>query len=126
MGIVLTKAAALHGFFESFGVPAYEENTVPDDAAFPYVTYEAASDAYGADVMLSASLWWRSPSWALVNDKAEEIGRRIGLGGVLLPCEGGRLWIKRGSPFAQNMGDDRNDMIRRKVLTLEVSFLTTK
>lgn len=122
----MTKAAALQGFWGSFSLPAYEENTVPDDAVYPYITYEAASDAYGADVVLSSSLWYRSSSWVEANAKAEEIGWRIGYGGILLPCDGGKIWVRRGNPFAQNMGDEADDMIRRKIINISVSFLTVR
>ena len=33
-------AAALYTFFSSFGIPAYVEYNVPDNAALPYITYE--------------------------------------------------------------------------------------
>ena len=32
----MTKAAAIYQFWSGFGLTAYEENTVPEDAAFPY------------------------------------------------------------------------------------------
>lgn len=35
----MNKAQAIQAFWESFGVPAYEESTVPDDAVMPYITY---------------------------------------------------------------------------------------
>lgn len=120
----MTKAAAIHSFWAFFGLSAYEENTVPHDAAFPYLAYELVADGYGSDAMMTASLWYRSPSWVEANAKAEEIGARIGYGGILLPCTGGRLWIRRGTPFAQCMGDPSDDMIRRVVINIEIMFLT--
>ena len=39
-------------------------------------------------------------------------------------CDGGAIWIKRGEPFAQNMGDQNDDMIRRKIINLSVEYLT--
>ena len=120
----MTKAAAIHSFWASFGLTAYEETSVPHDAAFPYITYESITDGYGEDAATSGSLWYRSPSWVEANAKAEEIGARIGYGGILLPCTGGRLWIRRGTPFAQCMGDPSDDMMRRVIINIEVMFLT--
>lgn len=123
----MTKAAAIQGFWESFGLAAFEENAVPtgDDAPeFPYITYELATDDFGNSVPMSASLWYRGSSWVPVNAKADEIGARIGYGGVRIPCDGGFLWLRRGSPFAQSMGDPDDDMIRRKVLSVDVMYLT--
>lgn len=123
----MTKAAVLQTFWSSFGLDAYEENSVPtdDDAPdFPYIIYESASDSMGNDIALSASLWYRSSSWVGINAKAEEIGSTIGRGGITMRCDGGFVWIKRGTPFAQNMGDPEDDMIRRKYINIIVEFVT--
>jgi len=120
----MTKAAAIYQFWSSFGLTAYEENTVPEDAAFPYVTYQLVTDSFDRDVAAMASLWYRSESWTAINAKTEEISAHIGLGGKIIKCDGGRIWIKRGQPFAQNMGDDSDDLIKRKYLNLTVEYLT--
>ena len=44
----MTKAAAIYQFWNSFGLTAYEENTVPDDAAFPYITYQLVTPCFSA------------------------------------------------------------------------------
>lgn len=123
----MTKIAALHQFFSSFGLYAFEENTVPsgDDApTLPYLTYSVTTDSIGTDVPLQMNLWYRSGSWTQANEKVEEICKAIGIGGKILPCDNGSIWIKRGSPFAQNMGDPEDDMIRRKYINLTAEFLT--
>ena len=112
----MTKAAAIQEFWESFGLAAFEENAVPtgDDApGFPYITYEFVSDSFGADVAPTGSLWYRGTSWVAANAKAEEISRYIGRGGVMLSCDDGAIWIRRGSPFSPSMGDDSDDQIKR-------------
>lgn len=123
----MTKEAALHAFYSSFGLKAYEENAVPtgDDAPdFPYLTYSVSSDSIGTDVALTASLWYRGTSWVQANAKAEEISRRIGRGGKILPCDGGAIWLRRGTPFAQSMGDESDDQIKRKYINITAEFLT--
>lgn len=121
----MTKAGAIHLFWSSFGLTAYEENAVPVGVEFPYITYELVTDDLGNDTAMTASLWYRSSSWVEANAKAEEIGVSIGYGGVLIPCDGGRLWLRRGNPFALSMGDPDDDMIRRKVLSVAAMYLTT-
>ena len=96
---------------------------MPDDAEFPRITYELSTDMYGGEVALSASLWYWSKSLVDINNKTAEIQRRIGLGGVLLPCEGGRIWIKAAQPFAQTMGDPSDKWIRRKLINISADFL---
>ena len=123
----MTKAAAMYQFWKLFGLSTYEENSVPtgDNApAMPYLTYQFSTDSFGNEVALSASLWYRSTSWTQANEKAEEISETIGRGGIFLPCDGGAIWLKRGTPFAQNMGDESDDKIKRKYLNLVVEFLT--
>lgn len=124
----MTKEQALHAFWSGFGLTAYEENAVPrGDLApdFPYITYQVSTDSFGADVQQAASLWYRSTSWAGINAKTEEISRSIGKGGRLIAYDGGAVWIKRGTPFAQSMGDESDAYIKRKYLNLTVEFLST-
>ena len=120
----MTKAAAIFQFWSGFGLTAYEENTVPTDAAFPYVTYQLVTDSFDRDVAATTSLWYRDESWMAINAKTEEISAHIGLGGKIIKCDGGRIWIKRGQPFAQNMGDESDDLIKRKYLNLTFEFMT--
>jgi hypothetical protein len=120
----MTKAAAIYQFWNGFGLTAYEENTAPEDATFPYVTYQLVTDSFDREVAATASLWYRGEGWTSINAKTEEISAHIGLGGKIIKCDGGRIWIKRGQPFAQNMGDESDDLIKRKYLNLTFEFLT--
>ena len=120
----MTKAAAIYQFWSSFGLTAYEENTVPTDEAFPYVTYQLVTDSFDREVAATASLWYRGESWTAINAKTEEISAHVGLGGKIIKCDGGRIWIKRGQPFAQNMGDESDDLVKRKYLNLTFEFMT--
>lgn len=128
----MTKAAAIYKFWNSFGIKAYEENTVidadedgnPVEPTFPYITYQLVTDGFDREVAATASLWYRGESWTAINAKTEEISAHIGLGGKIIKCDGGRIWIKRGQPFAQNMGDESDDLIKRKYLNLTFEFLT--
>ena len=128
----MTKAAAIYKFWNSFGIKAYEENTVidadedgnPVEPSFPYITYQLVTDSFDREVAATASLWYRGESWTAINAKTEEIAQHIGLGGKIIKCDGGRIWIKRGQPFAQNMGDESDDLIKRKYLNLTFEFFT--
>ena len=120
----MTKAAAIYQFWSGFGLTAYEENTVPEDAAFPYITYQLVTDSFDREVAATASLWYRCESWTAINAKTEEIAQHIGLGGKIIKCDGGRIWIKRGQPFAQNMGDESDDLIKRKYLNVTIEYFT--
>lgn len=72
----MTKAAAIYNFWSGFGIPAYEENSVPsgkDAPEFPYVTYQLITDSFGADVAMTASLWYRDSSWVNANAKPTKL-----------------------------------------------------
>ena len=120
----MTKAAAIYQFWNSFALTAYEENSVPDDAAFPYITYQLVTDSFDRELPLTASLWYRSESWTAINAKAEEISQTISRGGKIISCDGGAIWLKRGQPFAQSMGDKSDDLIKRKYLNITAEFMT--
>ena len=120
----MTKAAAIYQFWSGFGLKAYEENSVPDDAAFPYVTYQLATDGFAREVPVTASLWYRSESWTAINAKTDEISQKISHGGKIIPCDGGAIWLKRGQPFAQSMGDESDNLIKRKYINITAEFIT--
>ena len=120
----MTKAAAIYQFWSSFGLTAYEENTVPTDAAFPYITYQLVTDSFDREIPLTASIWYRSESLAGINAKTDEISQKISRGGKIIPCDGGAIWLKRGQPFAQSMGDESDDLIKRKYLNITAEFIT--
>lgn len=123
----MTKEAALYNFWSMFGLPAYEENAVPsgeDGADFPYITYQVVTDSFGNDVALTGSVWYRSTGWKEANEKAQEISDKISRGGVTISCDGGVIWIRRGVPFAQSMGDESDDQIKRKYINIVAEFMT--
>ena len=120
----MTKAAAIYQFWSGFGLTAYEENTVPTDAAFPYITYQLVTDSFDREIPLTASLWYRSESWTAINAKTDEISQKISRGGKIISCDGGAIWLKRGQPFAQSMGDESDDLIKRKYLNITAEFMT--
>ena len=124
----MTKASALYNFFSSFDIEAYEETLVPtgeEAPKFPYLTYQLITDSFDNEVLIPVSLWYRSEASLLaLNSKTEEISQIIGRGGVFLDCDGGKIWIKRGSPFAQTMSDPEDNTIKRKYINITAEFLT--
>lgn len=119
----MNKMQALHQFWSGFSIPAYDENSVPDDVAFPYVTYEASSDEFGNTLAQTASLWYRDSSWADITTKEQEISQFITRGGRMIAYDGGSMWIQRATPWAQRMNDPADENIRRIVLNIMIEFL---
>lgn len=117
------KAQAIHTFWSSFGLTAYDENSVPDGAALPYITYSVKTGAIGNMVNLTGSLWYRSTSWATISKKADAIAAAIGYGFKLYELDSGFLFITKGTPFSQR-GSDEDPSIRRIYINLNAEFLT--
>ena len=119
----MNKMQTLHAFWSGFGLKAYDETSVPDEAVLPYITYEVSSDDFGAPRLQSASLWYWSSSWVEISEKEQEIADFITRGGRMLAYDGGAMWIQRASPWAQRMSEPSDDMIRRIVLNILIEFL---
>lgn len=123
----MNKPQAIYGFWSGFGLAAFDETTVPtgDDAPlFPYITFNVVTDNIGNEVGLSGSLWYRSTDWTAIDQKAEEIEKALYDMTSPIKIDGGFLWLKRGSPFAQRMSDPNDDMIRRIYINITAEFLT--
>ena len=120
----MDKSQAIDNFWNRFGLPAYDENTVPDDAALPRITYSVETDSLDNQLLLTASIWYRSKSWKDASKKAEEIGEYITkMMPPTIQIDTGRLYIAKGTPFAQRMTDP-DDSIRRILLNIDAEFLT--
>lgn len=115
------KWTAIQTLWSSFGLTAYDENTVPDEATLPYITYSASVGDFDETVYLTASVWYRSNSWAEISQKEEEISDLIG-GGMGVGFDGGRLWVTKASPFAQRLVEESDTQIRRIVLQATGEF----
>ena len=127
----MDKWQAQQKFWSSFGLPAYDEQTVftkkedgqPD---LPHIRYESFGGNIGQQATLSASLWYRDTSMVAIKRKASEIERYIKeREPFTIPIDDGYLWIKvpESIPFAQPLGSD-SDNVLRIVLTVEAECLT--
>lgn len=121
----MDKAQAIHTFWSSFGLTAYDEMTVPDDAQMPYITYDMASGKLEDSLAMYGNLWYYDTSWEAITKKAEQIAEAIaGSGYYSAKIDTGYVWITQGVPFAQRMSDPESDMVRRIYLNVNVEFLT--
>ena len=116
---------AVYNFWSSFGIPAYEENSVPDlkDLTFPYITYQARASAFDYNASGNASIWSRNTSWTEADGLSDMIMTRLQDGGENVPYTGGVIWITAGAPFSQSMSDPSGALVKRKLLTVTYNFL---
>ena len=119
----MTKAEALYKFFNGFGLDAYPDTNVPEDAELPYLTYNITLGSIGYQISMPVNLWYRTESEAVPMAKVEQISKAIG-SGTYVQCDGGAILITKGSPFCQSLMDDTEEKIKRKYLNLVVEYLT--
>lgn len=122
----MDKGQALHSFWSSFGLKAYDDASVPTGEvapSFPYITYRAVEDNLDNQVMMQASVWYRETTWENVEKKTQQIAKGID---DLMPIklDSGYLWIMRGTPFAQRLADESDDMIKRMYINIVAEYLT--
>lgn len=80
----MTKDKALHAWFSQF-LPSYPTSNVPEDATFPWLTYELITGSWeSGEIALTVSLWYYTESEAMPNAKAQEISDAIGMGGCMV------------------------------------------
>lgn len=121
---------AQQAFWESFGWPAYDDQTTfneDDLPAYPHITYESADGDFGAETQLAIHLWNRSGSWAAIKQKASEIKAALVGGGVKLNTDNGQIWLKipdgvvSSRPFATGSSDE---LVQRIMINVSAEFLS--
>lgn len=146
----MTPAAALLDFFQHAIInhaetedtsetevkywDAYPETAVPSkvagynyDAAFPYLTYNAPFEPdYERNVSIAVNLWDYTFSEKSMNDAVNELSGAIGNGGKQILCDGGCIWLRRGSPFAQPISDNDPRLKRRYIIITAAYHITAK
>ena len=122
----MDKGQALYNFWSKFGLPAYEESTVPENPGYRYITYSVQFDSIGNVVNLYGNIWdIDSNSWEYVDKKADEIAEYIEKKyPISYGIDNGRLYIAKGTPFAQHMTDPNSDLVRRVYINIQAEFLT--
>lgn len=62
----MTKDKALHAWFSQF-LPAYPASNVPEDAVFPWLTYELITGSWeSGEIALTINLWYYTESEAVM------------------------------------------------------------
>lgn len=119
----MDKAQAYQSLWGRFGIPAYNELSVPDGAKTPYITYQTIYDSCDESVYPTASLWYKDTSWLKIDAKLKEISKEISEMDDI-PLDEGFMSVDTNNPFAQPLEDDENRDMKRYVLSVRVEFLT--
>lgn len=73
---------------------------------------------------MTVNLWFYTTREDIPDEKAHEFSELIGYGGTQIPCDGGYIWLKRGSPFCQSITDSTDSNIKRRYINLTAEYLT--
>ena len=121
----MTPEAALQSFMGGFGIPAYASTATPSDSEFPYITYDLVLGEWmQGEVNVPVNVWYRTDSEAEPNAKVRQIGEALGHGGLTIPCDGGLLWLKKGSPWAQAVRvEGEDDKVKRRYVNINVEYM---
>ena len=121
----MIKEQALYTFFNQFGIAGHRSTSVPDDVIFPFLTYDVPISSFEEEpVSITLNLYFYTDSEAEPDAKAEEIRQAIGMGGVLLNCDSGKIWLKWGAPWCQSLVDETNHNIKRRYINITAEYLT--
>jgi hypothetical protein len=119
----MTDTQALQAFFSEV-MTAYAEDNVPDDAAYPFLTYAPTVGGWGDPTgTIQVHIWDRTTSTATMNAHVRALRRHIGYGGRAVVCEDGWLWLKLGQPFDVGGTVDPDDpTLRRRVCNIDIDY----
>lgn len=123
--IETTLREALYAFWNSFSVPAYEENSVPtgiDSPGFPRITFPMVTSGFGETARIFVSVWTRSDSWAEAVRISDSIETALKNGGKCLLHDSGMVWIVPAEPFARGTGDPNDSEVKRMLLDITLRF----
>ena len=117
------KYEAQQAYWSKFGIPAYNELTVPEElrGRYPYLTYQAVDGSLDGQLTASAALYYRSMSWEGITNKVTEMKPLIN---DLVPVQGGYMKVRKPAANFAQQGNDPDPAVRKMVLTVEVEFLT--
>lgn len=120
----MTPTQALYNFWSGFGIPAFPSHSVPEEQSYPYLTYEISLAQYGdPPVNIAVQLWYHTDSEAVPNEKVMEISARIGRGGIMIPCDGGGIWMTKGSPFCLHINDPEDRIVKLRQLNINLAYV---
>lgn len=114
---------ALYQFFGGFGLSAYAEDSVPTEAAPPYITVQLiVPQALAPTQGFYVRVWDRSWSFERLAATVDAIDAAIGAGAVV-PTEGGAVWIYKDDPFMQYMPFPGDDTLKCAYLRMKINAI---
>lgn len=125
---MLSAQIALNQFWNSFGVPAYPEGSVPDGAKFPYITFRVRQGDTFTSSQITAYNWHQDKGQGVNSERGEmldKIAAAIPPGGRRLKLDIGFILLQRNTASWQGLYDDANDKSVKGGRTAILAFYYT-
>lgn len=116
---VATFQAWLSGALD---LPCFAEGDVPAGQALPYATHRMQVGSFGDQGSVEVDVWCEPGRAAQADGYCSRLRSTIGHGGEIVSCDGGALWLRRGTPFAQPVPDTRAE---RRYVNVDIDYLTS-
>ena len=111
-------AKTLKQFFGGFGIPAYAEDSVPDDVDIPYLTYPLVEPEWQKQASFYVQGWYKATGYAEMIEKCDQITREIG-DGIIVSTDKGYIVLRPETPKVQFRTDQNKDV---KVFYINLSL----
>lgn len=116
---------ALYNFWSGFGLPAYLQDSVPDDATLPYITYEVVQGDALSSTVLVAHNWHNKAQGGNIErgEVMDAIARAIPVSGCVLRVGRGYVSLYRNSSnFQSNVPDEEDPSVIGGRTSYEVHY----
>lgn len=131
---MLDTAVALKTFFSGFGIPAFQEDNVPEtlydpvkktdvEVALPYITFELREPEPIGHTVLAANVWYDGTDYAQIAAKVDQIKAAVitdGQSGVVIEAGDGAIALWPETDFCQFVTQE-DDKIKCAHLMFEMA-----
>ena len=116
---------ALTEYYSSFGMAAYPQESVEEDAEFPWITYNMNRGDFGEETALTLHTHHYTSSEAIPNAKADEIVKSM-RGGKMIHCDEGMMMIFPALPEWLSAPDQNDKNHKHRIINATIHWLLTR
>lgn len=117
------QVAAVHGWLSrALGLACFVEGDVPEGERMPYATHRIPTGTFGDVSSVEVDVWCERGHAEEADAHALRLREALGLGGAIVPCDGGAVLLRRGTPFSQPVPDGRAE---RRYVNVDIEWLTS-
>lgn len=123
IGTFVEVARTLSEYWNSFGIPAYPEETVPDDATLPYITYALVKPHWRGVAIYNVRVWYKDTSFIGIMNTVDKIASDIGEGKRIIKDNVIIYLFKEDNFFQMQPLPDSEEEFKVAYLTMSIQVL---